>query len=198
MDRAGIRKRFCALALGPLVGYRGTLQVLQYVYDLLLRTEIGANRNMVDAPLRIMMAGHSASPEYWKAIRFALIDLVRQKGWPVALITQSMREEMMPYHHWVCDALAKASRSRGNLPVAETIATTHALAQMVRGAGLGHTAPNDQWHSHLLRIDGPADFAADLGSFTRVEFQDGTKTAPTQDYHGPGRVHTHTVCVRFA
>ena len=144
MGRTGIRKRFCALALGPLVGYTDAFEVLQFVYGLLRCTEIGTSRHRSYAPLRIMMAGHSASPEYWKAIRFALIDLVRQKGWPVALITQSMREEMVPYHHWVCDALAKASRSRGNLPVAETIATTHALVQMVRGAVLGHTAPKDQ------------------------------------------------------
>ena len=32
-----------------------------------------------------------------------------------------------------------------------------------------------------------------FGCFNRVEFQDGTRKAATQDYHGSGRVHTHSV-----
>eukprot|EP00974_Lingulodinium_polyedra_P109252 10570184-Lingulodinium_polyedra.AAC.1 len=32
-----------------------------------------------------------------------------------------------------------------------------------------------------------------LAFFLRLEFQDGTHKAPTQDYHGSGRVHIHAV-----
>ena len=189
-ERSTIRKRFCALALGPLLGYADTFEMLQFAYDLVLWSEIGAKRNMARAPLRIMMAGHSASPEYWKAVRFALVDMVRQQGWPLAMITQSVREEMMPYPHWVCDAMKKGCKARGRLPVAETLATTHCLMQTVRGAICGETPPKEQWRSHLLC---PADGRVSLGVFNRIEFQDGTRKAATQDYHGSGRVHTHTV-----
>ena len=105
------------------------------------------------------------------------------------MITQYMREETFPYPHWVCDAMEKACRSRTLLPVAETLATAHSLVQTVKGAILGQTAPRDQWQSHLL-----APINADqFGTFNRLEFQDGLRKAPTQDYHGSGRPHTHSV-----
>lgn len=187
--RGSIRKRFCALALGPLLGYADSFEKVQFVYDLLLWTEIGQKRNVANAPLRIMMAGHSMSPEYWISIKFALVDMVRQMGWPLAMITQSMREEMFPYPHWVCDAMDKACRSRVMLPVAETLATTHSLIQTIKGSILGQTAPRNIWQSHLLA----PICAENFGVFNRVEFQDGSRKAPTQDYHGSGRAHTHSV-----
>ena len=177
------------MAFGPLLGYADTFEKVQFVWDLVHWTEIGAKRNMSKAPLRIMMAGHSMSPEYWHAVKFALVDMVRQMGFPLAMITQSMREEMMPYPHWVCDAMEKACRSRTNLPVAETLATTHSLVQTIKGAVLGLTAPRDKWQSHLLS---PFD-SKSFGAFLRIEYQDGTRKAATQDYHGSGRPHTHTI-----
>ena len=96
---------------------------------------------------------------------------------------------MTPYPHWVCDAMEKGCRSRRYLPVAETLVATHMLQQTARGAIMGQTAPRDAWTSHLLS----PMVARDFGIFNRLEFQDGTRKAPTQDYHGSGRPHTHSV-----
>ena len=56
LGRCSVRKLFCANALAPLLGYADTFEKVQFVYDLLLWTEIGAKRNMAKAPMRIMMA----------------------------------------------------------------------------------------------------------------------------------------------
>ena len=56
------------------------------------------------------MAGHSFSPEYWKSVKFAMVDMVRQVGFPFLMMTQSEREELAVYPHWLRDQLCVAGQ----------------------------------------------------------------------------------------
>ena len=133
-DRHSIRKRFCTLALGPVVGYADSMEKIQFVYDLMLWTSVGAKANTGQkdgVPLSIMLASQSFSPEYWKWVRYGLIDLTRQVGYPTAMATQSEREELAVYPHCVRHTLALTGRSRMGLPVEETLAECEISASQV-------------------------------------------------------------------
>ena len=66
-------------------------------------------------------------------------------------------------------------------------------ARIAHAAGLlsGNTGhrKRDPWQQHLLKTTSEDD---NVRVF-RVEFQDGTHKAPTQDYHGSGRPHIHVL-----
>ena len=51
----------------------------------------------------------------------------------------------------------------------------------------------DPWRRHLLHAVDEAGTAHVVRVFVRIEFQDGTRKAPTQDYHGSGRPHVHVL-----
>ena len=74
------------------------------------------------------------------------------------------------------------------LPLAETLHITHVLLQTVKGPLVGSTGhpTQDPWKKHKVHV------------FLRVEFQDGTRKAPTQDYHGSGRPRVHLFCSKAA
>ena len=73
--------------------------------------------------------------------------------------------------------------------VAETLHIALMRVQISNGFLLGLHA-NDKrrntWKSHVLTTDDQK-----LQAFLRLEIQDGSRKAPTQDYHGSGRVHLH-------
>jgi hypothetical protein len=75
-------------------------------------------------------------------------------------------------------ALQAELRARLHLPVAETLHITHVLLQAVRGLLVG---ASQGWQSHLLRLPSEAPGLGKVHAFTRVEFQDGTRKAPTQE-----------------
>ena len=90
--------------------------------------------------MRVMMKDHSFSPLYWKSVHWALVDMVRQMGYPKLFWTISPYEWSMPYHEWMLDEMAKELRGRMDLPVAETLHLTHVLLQVVKGGPRGfHT-----------------------------------------------------------
>ena len=84
------RRSYAANALGPLLDYGASYEILHYVFDLTLWTTIGARRNLgYDVPMRVMMRDHPSSPLYWKSVHHALIDMVRQCGYPRLFVTQA-------------------------------------------------------------------------------------------------------------
>ena len=60
-------------------------------------------------------------------------------------------------------------------------------------AGRAGRQTKDPWHQHLLQARDLAGRTLPVRLFARVEFQDGTRKAPTQDYHGSGRPHVHVL-----
>ena len=78
-----IKRSFQTKLLSPLLGYGSDFELLQYVYDLHLWTDLGSKRNRAgDTKMRFMMKGHPMSPLYWENLKFGLFDVVRQLGFP--------------------------------------------------------------------------------------------------------------------
>ena len=99
------------------------------------------------------MKGHSFSPLYWKSVHWALLDMVRQLGYPKIFWTISPYEWSMPYHEFVRDEMSKELRARLRLPVTETLHITHVLCQTVKGLVAGTTGKKgkDVWQRHLCQ-----------------------------------------------
>ena len=63
--RHSIKRLYAALSLGQLLGYTDHYEILQYVYDLHLWTDLGSKRNLgTGVPMRLMLAGSTFSPIY--------------------------------------------------------------------------------------------------------------------------------------
>ena len=89
--------------------------------------------------------------------------------------------------------MQKELKSRLMLPVFETLHITHVLLQTVKGLLVGNTGDKKQWKSQLLKVVDSEGRQKTVHAFVRLEFQDGHRKAPTQDYHGSGRVHVHAL-----
>lgn len=191
--RHSTKRSFATKLFGPLLGYGADFELLQMVYDLNLWTALGSKKNAKSGiPMRLMMKGHSFSPEYWKAVHLSLVDLVKQVGFPTIFWTMAPFEPAFPYHRWIQDEMAKLLRDRTGLPVAETVHIAHVFVQLVRGALTGRNQnvagrEDRQWHSHLLSCKDDSGNATIVNFFTRLEFQDGQRKEGTQQYHGSGR-----------
>ena len=190
--RHSIKRLYVALSLGQLLGYTDHYEILQYVYDLHLWTDLGSKRNLgTGVPMRLMLAGSTFSPIYWRRVQWGLVDLVRQVGFPKFFYTLSPSEWTLPYHGYVLDGMAKLLRGRLRLPVEETLHIVHVLLQTAKGFLLGDTAPRKDWRDHVFAVRDETGQGRRLHGFVRIEFQDGTRKLPTQEYHGSGRPHLH-------
>ncbi|CAK9052062.1 unnamed protein product [Durusdinium trenchii] len=197
-QRHSIKRAYAALALSARIGYGSSYDVLHFAYDLFLWSALGAKKRTsldYDIPMRVLMKGHSFSPLYWKAVHWGLIDLVRQLDYPKLFWTLSPYEWSFPYPPWILDEMSKELRGRLHLAVPESLHITHVLLQVVRGALAGQTGnkSKDPWRSHLLHALDSDGRPQSVHVFLRIEFQDGTRKAPTQDYHGSGRPHVHVL-----
>ena len=66
----------------------------------------------------------------------------------------------------------------------------------MKGLLLGRTGGQGRqqaWKSNIFHVLDEQGQARRLHFFLRLEYQDGTRKAATQDYHGSGRVHVHVV-----
>ena len=157
-----------------------------------LWTDLGSKRNLgTGVPMRLMLAGSTFSPLYWRRVQWGLVDLVRQVGFPKFFYTLSPSEWTLPYHGYVLDGMAKLLRGRLRLPVEETLHIVHVLLQTAKGFLLGDTAPRKDWRDHVFAVRDETGQGRRLHGFVRIEFQDGTRKLPTQEYHGSGRPHLH-------
>ena len=203
--RNSAKASFLAKVLGPVAEYGAEYDLFQFVYDLWLWSALGAKKNKLQGttPMRLAMAGHSFSPEYWRSRHAALIDLVKQLGLPTLFVTLAPYEWSFPFHEWVEDEMHKQLRSRLHLPVAETLHIAHVLAQTVVGLLTGSnkktsTDHGGAWKRHILSAKDGSGKKTVVNFFARLEFQDGKRKryvnmeeAATQFYHGRGTVHVH-------
>ena len=193
LRRTSVKRSFLAKCLSPLLGYGSTYELVQFVYDLNLWATLGAKKNLGydTVPMRLLMKGHP--PLYWKEVHNGLVDLVRQVGLPRLFFT------IAPwYHAWLEDEMRKTLRARMNLPVAETLHMTHVLLQVVRGFLAGNNQQTQgredrQWKRHVFSAKDAAGQPTRVLTFTRVEFQDGSRKEGTKRYEGSGRPHLHVL-----
>ncbi len=192
------KRAYAALALAPALDVGTSYEVMHFAFDLNLWTALGSKRNSgTGVPLRLMLKGHPFSPEYWKELHWALVDLVRQRGYPPLFTTTAPFEWSFPYHVWVVDAMSKARLGRMRCAVFETLNQAHVILQVeknfVAGANKKEMRRKRDHRDQLLQVDRDDGGEVDLSSFIRVEFQGGKRKAVTQDYHGSGRFHIHAL-----
>ena len=192
--RHSAKRSFAAKALGPLLDYGSSFEILNYVYDLTMWSNIGSKRTIGNkhVPLRLMLKGCPFSPLYWRSLHLALIDMVRQLGPPVLFWTFAPYEWSFPYHVWIRDSLAKQLRARLFLPIPETLHLAHVMTQIARGLLTGRSngvnrREGGRWTNHLLFARDEHGQILDLPFFSCLGFQNGARKQPTQDYHASGR-----------
>ncbi|CAJ1414910.1 unnamed protein product, partial [Effrenium voratum] len=148
--RHSVKRLYNTLALSSLLGYTEHFEILQFVYDLHLWSDLGAKRSLgTGVPMRLMMAGSSFSPIYWRRVHNGLTDLVRQVGFPKFFFTLAPSEWTLPCHGFVLDSMSKLLRARLRLPVEEI---THVLLQTAKGFLLGETGPRKDWTDHVFAV----------------------------------------------
>ena len=79
-------------------------------------------------------------------------------------------------------------------PVAETLHMVHVMVQAVKGSLLGQTGVNQSpWKSNMFHVVDEQCQTRCLHFFLCIEYQDGTRKAANQDYHGLGFVRPEDV-----
>ena len=103
-------------------------------------------------------------------------------------------EFSFPYHAFVLDEMAKCGRGRMQSAGLETLHTAHVFTELNRGlySGANKKGKDDGWKDHILAAE-DGQVKTVVNYFQRLEFQDGKRKLPTQDYHGSGRVHVHSL-----
>ena len=191
--RRSMKRSFAAKLLAPLLGYGDDFELVQYVFDLHLSTDLGAKKGQAakrtGIPMRMMMKRHPMSPLYWKEDLYGLQDMVKQRGYPQVYFTLAPYEKSYPYNDILRNEMEKLLRARMNLPALETVHMTHTMIQICRGFLAGQTSKKGMgWERSWL---GGEDNGVRF--FLRLEYQDGSKKQGTQKYHGSGRPHIHAL-----
>ena len=145
--------------------------------------------------MRLMMKGHPMSPLYWKSVHNALVDLVKQIGFPDLYWTLAPFEWSYPYHKAILDEMQKQLKSKTYLPVGETLHLAHTMSEIVRGyiTGANDKSKQSGWTKHMLSSKDGSGRETVVNFFIRMEFQDGSRKEGTQQYHGSGRPHLHVL-----
>ena len=195
-ERHSVKRSFLRKVFGPIIGYAQDFELLQFMYDLCMWSRIGGGKNAcAGLPLRLVLRGETFSPLYWKEKHQALIDMQRQCGFPTLFKTMAPWEFSFPYHAAVLDEMEKCGKGRMQSACWETLHTAHVFTELNRGlyTGANKTAKLDGWKDHILAAEGEPGTKTVVNYFQRLEFQDGKRKLPTQDYHGSGRVHAHSL-----
>ena len=191
--RHSIKRSFIRKVLSPVVDFAADYELLHFIFDLFLWSDVGAKKNMLDRmPLRLAMKGSSYSPAYWKARHLGVIDMQRQLGFPTLFKTQTVYEKSFPYHTWIMHTMRLCQRSRQFLAGPEVLHHAHVLNQMQIGYVTGSN--HKDWSFHVFsdkRTGGATQTVNNF--FHRLEFQDGKRRLPSQGYHGRGTVHAHNI-----
>ena len=183
-ERHSVKRSFLRKVLGPIVGYSQDFELLQFVHDLALWSRVGGGKNACAGLFRLVLKGETFSPLYWKTKHQALVDMQRQCGFPALFKT------MAPWE--VLQELELGGRGRRQLAGPETLHTAHVFLELNRGLYSGlNSRGKDGWKDHILAGEDGRPTVANY--FQRLEFQDGKRKLPSQDYHGSGRVHVHSL-----
>ena len=194
-ERHSVKRSFMRKVFGPIIGYSQDFELLQFVYDLAMWSRIGGGKNAcAGLPLRLVLKGETFSPLYWKTKHQALIDMQRQCGFPALFKTMAPWEFSFPYHVFVLDEMAKCGKGRMQSACLETLHTAHIFTELNRGlyTGSNRKGKSGGWTDHILAAEDQSEDTV-VNHFQRLEFQDGKRKLPTQDYHGSGRVHVHSL-----
>ncbi|CAE7038715.1 unnamed protein product [Symbiodinium natans] len=163
--RQSLRRSFLAKAMGPIADYAGDHELVHFVFDLFMWSDVGGKKGALPGtPMWQAMKGAPWTPQFWKVRHAAALDMQAQCGFPVAFFTWAPFEWSAPYHQWV-------------------------LRQMEQLGKFGAATSN--WQTSLFgghRSDGSRVRVNFVG---RLEFQDGKRKEATQDYHGRAAVHLH-------
>ncbi len=195
LGRNSVKRSFLRKVFGPITDYGSQYDLLHFMYDLSLWSDIGAKKaELTHMPMRLALKGQPWTPAFWMARHAALLDLQRQCGPPVLFKTWAPYEWASPYHPWVLDMMEKEGRSRLHLAGPETFHHVHILTELFRewvhgGATKGRGAST--WARPRLHHRDPAESSPVTNFAGRIEFQDGKRKLPTQSYHGREAPHLH-------
>ena len=116
LGRNSVKRSFLRKVFGPITDYGSRYDLVHFMYDLLLWSDIGAKKaELTHMPMRLALKGQPWTPAFWMARHAALLDLQRQCGPPVLFKTWAPYEWATPYHPWVLDMMEKEGRGRLHL-----------------------------------------------------------------------------------
>ena len=194
--RQSLRRSFLAKAMGPIADYAGDHELVHFVFDLFMWSDVGGKKGALrGTPMWQAMKGAPWTPQYWKVRHAAALDMQAQCGFPVAFFTWAPFEWSAPYHEWVLHQMEQLGRHRLGLAGPEALRLAHLLTELFRewvcGGGRKFGDASSGWQTSLFghrRSDGSRVRINFVG---RLEFQDGKRREVTQDYHGRAAVHLH-------
>ena len=97
IGRHSLKRSFLLKALGPVLDYAADYELLQFVFDLSVWSDLGGKRNVrQDVPMRILLKGCPFVPSYWAVRHAALLDLQRQGLRPLVFKTWAPYEWRWP------------------------------------------------------------------------------------------------------
>ena len=189
-------RTFLAKAMGPIADYAGDHELVHFVFDLFMWSDVGGKKGALrGTPMWQAMKGAPWTPQYWKVRHAAALDMQAQCGFPVAFFTWAPFEWSAPYHEWVLRQMEQLGRHRLGLAGPEALHLAHLLTELFRewvcGGGRKFGDASSGWQTSLFghrRGDGSRVRINFVG---RLEFQDGKRREVTQDYHGRAAVHLH-------
>ncbi|CAE7258069.1 PIF1 [Symbiodinium sp. CCMP2592] len=194
--RQSLRRSFLAKAMGPIADYAGDHELLHFVFDLYMWSDVGGKKGALHGmPMWRALKGAPWTPQYWKVRHAAALDMQAQCGFPVAFFTWAPFEWSAPYHQWILRQMEHLGRHRLGLAGPEALHLAHLLTELFRewvcGGGRKFGDATSTWNNSLFsnrRSDGSRVRVNFVG---RLEFQDGKRREISQDYHGRAAVHLH-------
>ena len=195
-QRQSLKKNFLAKVLGPIADYAGDHELLHFVFDLSVWSDIGGKKGALrGTPMWQAMKGAPWTPQYWKVRHAAALDMQAQCGFPVAFLTWAPLEWSAPYHEWLLQQMAQLGRQRLQLAGPETFHLAHVLTELFRewvcGGSRKFGRTSSAWRSALFGGTTEDGRRLKVNFVGRLEFQDGKRKEETQDYHGRAAVHLH-------
>ena len=113
LSRNSVKRSFLRKVFRPITDYGSQYDLLHFMYDLSLWSDIGAKKaELTHMPMRLALKGQPWTPAFWMARHAALLDLQRQCGPPVLFKTWVPYEWASLYHPWILDMMEKEGRSR--------------------------------------------------------------------------------------
>ncbi|CAE7216363.1 pif1, partial [Symbiodinium sp. CCMP2456] len=194
--RHSVRRSFLRKILGPITDYAGEYELLHFVFDLCLWTDIGSKRHaLTHLSMRVALKAQPWTPAYWAVRHAALVDLQRQCGPPVLFKTWAPYEWAAPYHRWILHAMELEQRSRLHLAGPETLHLAHIMTELFRewvhGGAFKQGPGSSRWIRPALCHRDPSLPSPVLNFACRLEFQDGKRKLASQSYHGRETAHLH-------
>ena len=194
--RQSAKRNFLAKVWGPIADYAGEYELLHFVYDLSVWSDVGGKKGALRGmPMWQAMKGAPWTPQFWKLRHAAALDMQAQCGYPVAFLTWAPFEWSAPYHAWILQQMAQLGRQRLQLAGPEALHLAHLLTELFRewvcGGGRKAGDATAAWRNGIFAGAKPDGSKIKVNFVGRLEFQDGKRKEATQDYHGRGAVHLH-------